>query len=463
MKTIVVKKEVLKELVGQLSPFKNGSNSIAFQIGRKVADEENVTCYATLVNDTMQQQVVFLGKKPADYVEGELYAKFNVKADGFISYAQAFLEYDQDVQLDFAESSTTFRVTSGNDAQISIPVVADSELEPSLPSINKNLSVLSMKAEGEKFLSFLRKGGFLAMERDDIRFADKIVFAAKKDVMEILSTNGSSVAYSILTGMETLQVNRKVVAGIALNKKAESLRGDEKTAFEEKAASAFQNGTLEKLAEEEGISLDQYNFALTRSSFDVLRTVIKAGSKVSLCMDDRHLYVRCGNTIGTYTLALADGYSFLNNIVQQWLDSSFAAKVVTDTGAFSRALNILELKDSLDHSKRPSPVTVRMGSGGMELVRGDDRSTLSVTESEGDEASVYTSIMPRPARQILSSLDKGNLLVRFFAESKQPVVFSNGDLSENVDTYVFMLPATPRAEAEETEDTEAAEGDAVEE
>ena len=415
-KNIVIAKEVLKELVNVLTPFKNGKNTICFQIGAGMAGEENVKCYATLVNGSMQQKALFVVKKPGDYVEGELYSSFNAKAETFLAFANAFLEYNQDVQLELADASTTFRVTSGNNAEISIPTVADDQLEPPIPAVNKNLQVLTISTDAEKLRGLLRKGAFLAMANDTRGITDRGFFVAEEKALSVTSTDASSIASA--TAEAQIMLNKVVLAALALSEMTEKIRDeDERTAFEKETEAAFTSGTLEKVAEEKGVDLNTFNFALTKNAIDTLKAILKGG-QVSMILDDKHLYVKNGNTLSAYTLADASKYVSFKDMISKFDAVEVAAKVVLDSEQMTKAINILSLKDSLGKNEHPNPFAIKAKKGALVLDYDGDMSNLALTESDGELKKIKANVMGMPLKNIIGSLDKGNLVLTFPAEEK---------------------------------------------
>lgn len=436
----------LKKLMETVAPFNNKKNTMQFVIGCKDAGDNKLPSICHLVNGGSMVRKGFFAKKVENQDAGTVpYCSFNVKAADLISFANALLSYEEDVEFSIEESILTLR--AGVQAEVTLSLT--DEVEPLLPYTPKD-SVLAMVLETSKFLDFARKGCFLNDDSDSRNIGDRVVFKASVNegcALSGFSTNLYAFATATWSLEEENMMFKPPLLLLGLRQKESSLTGTDKKSLEDKIRKAEEEyresnytkfDMLKALAEEEGIEQKMFDFSLLHGTFNLVKGIVKGTKNFQVGVTDTYLIVLTKSTVGVFTLGSTIP-SVYNNL-SAFSGNEPVAKIVVDTQTVMKGLSLL----SLNVPTSEVPLHITLGDKEMTLQVGGNTVSVTYIEKAGKCQNLSRYVNADLLREVVSHMDNGNLYFSFCEDEKVPIVVKNASIDGVSDSlaYVFAV-ATP--------------------
>lgn len=452
MKKFNLEVSVLKNIVDNLLLFKSGSNACVFRIGTKVASEDKLQSSVTIVNGGTQSEIAFFAVTPADYEPLENngvavpYVTFACKADAFTSVANALLAYEESITI--SVDGNKVALAANTKANVEIPLVAEDDLEATLPSVPKNGPIVAVQGKADSFMSIAKKGAFLRNDKCQHHVGDRVVIElVGADKISAYSTN--SFAFAAATANVQTKYNIPQLAMFRLRLMAEKLKDEEKASFEQEVKAQMQDTTgkqLVEFAKGKGVSLDRFAFSLLHTSFFIMKKLISTCEMFKIAVTDNYCYLMAGNVMATFTLG-----NTVPTVVQQavvnFTRPSASDSVVVDCNVLQKGLAVLSLIGA-EGKKTVSPSFVEVSSEGLKLTKKGSSVLSPYIEKKGSGTS-KCFLDAELLKETVSSLDSGNVVFTFREGVGVPVEIRNGSLADNATSLAFILQVDPNKVATE--------------
>jgi len=459
MKTLKISNEVCKNLSTHLNGFCTNRNKVRFVLGVRT-DEVNMDCVATIVKGNSMAKIGFKVKKPRDYdmivkEAGALYATFNVSAEQFCIYMSSLINYERDISLEIAEKKPAIILSAGSDAKVPLPTIQDSEVEPELPD-DKSENLVNIMIDGNKFLKFLKRGGFLASSKEDIRFiTDRVSFCMSREEQDMLyaySSNTRAISQAWIPVECRFMTNN--LASLFLKLKMNTLSIESKKLLEnkiKKIRNPDDPSELQAIARDEGYNEKQYLFSIPYSAMVIIRSIVVNTEKVAICVTANNIHILAGNVLATFSLAgtVSPIYS---TVVAGWGNNNWDVKMRVDCEALQKSVALLNI------SKEQEPIRIEVKDK-LTCSKGELVTKTNIDERGGKKIQVSVSVACDNLRNILGNIDNGNLIICAMQNiAHNPICFRNGDLEGNdVSHHVYALPVINKQKEEETRENESEE------
>lgn len=444
MSKVTIKPEVVSNLYKTLSVFRNNANKIRFLIGiNKLGD--GLASKAIIVNGGSMAEIGFKTSLPEEEIsieQGKPWASFILSASDVCSHFSVLESYGADIEVSFNGAFVTFSI--GDTVNISLNTVSLETAEPLLPH-DYDSSLVHVEANST-FLSSLIRGGFLADTEPDFRHVlDRIALKFVDGKCYSYSTNGTCIAKSWCN--VNMRLNTLECANAFLNEKEATLDENGKQALRNKMESlkGDSSGIL-TFAKTEGF--DENNRVMVSLPIPALTAMQKLfgnEEKLSLIVTHNYIHIQSRNMLTTFALA-GETTSLYERAVDEWENNAWSSKIVVDKEALLRNLNLLKLGGD------KIPVKLSYDSVGFSLSKENAivHNTTIASQGELNELSIHLRIDNIIA--CVSKLSAGNIIIRFVSGSsaaKVPISISNGDLTENVSCYMYIIPVVDADTSEE--------------
>ena len=469
MKKITLALEVAQYLVNKVSKMVNDTNKVLLMIGMGKQGEGLKSC-VRIVDKMAMEMVGFATKDtPADYDASskEPYIKCAVKASEFCAYLSALTQYNADMVCTFTEK--TFDLSVGDEANISLPCVAENEIEA--PLSNKGVfDIMEMNFSTGKFLDAVKIGGFCAENGEDMSgIGDRVLFSffVNKKRLNIYSAEpgGSKIASSTVEIGSVKNEGKEARVNMFLNEKLGSITGeDEKQTFVQSVKEADAAGRLE-IAVKNGYSEDApYDIAIPAANVIALQKLLAGEGKddnLSLKVTSRYLMVASKSVVATFLIS-DKAITACRKHVDAFNKHPWACGVTVDKEKMAQALSIIQLSVTA----KTQPLTLQIEDNKVVLKDATGNTTnVPVIAMGGKANGIVRNFQTSKLMSVLSKFANGNVCLALSAEPKMPLQIRNGDLKgsgTNVITYlagiaVKSAPAKEKAAAEISTNEETAD------
>lgn len=444
MNMVTINTEVAANLCSKLSIFRNDTNKIRFQIGIKNVGN-GLASKAIIVNGGCMAEIGFktsLPKEEIEIPENGAWMSFILSASDFCSYLSALNAYNADITISY--DGTIVELSIGDNVKVPLNTV---NAEAAEPMLQHDFSAALVKIKADKnFLPALSKSGFLATPGTDSRgIVDRVVLRLKDGICYSYSTDSFSVAKA--WSSVQLAYNEPQRALLFLREKGSGLdkQGQQALMAQMKP---FQNDPagLVELAKKEGFKTEEaISLALPATAFNAVQKLFSGTETLYLIVTPNNLHIQGDNLQTTFSLA-GSVSSFYENAIDQWEKSKWNAKAVVDRDAFLKSLQLLKL------GEKNTPFHLFFDKNSLAVSKGGTVVHSAVTGTEGDVKSINISLSVDKVITCISKLCPGNIIIRVMTDKKRetmPISVSNGDLTENVSSYAYIMTVREVTTAEE--------------
>ncbi|MBR6605541.1 MAG: hypothetical protein IKK92_06700 [Prevotella sp.] len=489
MKKFVVEFSVIKSLTDALTLFSTKDNVVSFTIGVKNPNGNNdefLTASVSITGNNCCATKMFATKMPSDYEliedKGAIipYAKFSVKANKFISYANVLVSYEEDIAFTLDENRLTLDV--GEKASVDLELVED-ELSSSFPD-EMGKSIVMIQASAASFMAFAKKACALAEKGEAITESVVIHVLEQGDntLIRGFSTDKNCFSSDILT-CEKVKLRKNFLAAHLLSEIALSLEGEvqnnymnflsslaveelpsfityllSKPQFDEAESEENKDGsdadvnnpfkkfqeeliganlkTLPSVAAEHELNLDRHTFVIHVDNFQIIQKLAGTAKNITFGISANYCYVSCASTMAIF--ALKSDNPTWPNMMNKWNAIASNANCVVDAETLLKGLSIF----SLDENANNIPVHITSNKSGLVFAKGTNKVVLPFVESD-IQGKVDTYLSSKLLKKVVSNLDKGNLCFMIRDDNRVPVELHNGSLKEMSNAVAYLARVNP--------------------
>ncbi len=436
-----VSKDSVNNLRNNVAAFNTGKNSVRFLIGLQNAGK-GLACQACIVKDGQQAVIGFLTAGiPSDFEAGKP-LNFAVKAGVFCDYIGKLLAFDADFTFEVTDKGV--KVSLPGTATVTLPVVAENECEPLIPSDEGDAYIAVEKMKATDFLTVLKKGGYLAKAGEDLRnISNHVAFAFMGGNMIAMSSDGGRIAKAEKPAQIRFNELMNALLYFAPDERASYVAKvqNKEITEQEYFTAANAKGWKPNVA---GISLP----------VAAVITLLKLGSygeEVNIMITPRNFHLVSGNLKLCFTLGSATWTTFAGFIANfeklQW------TKVVVDKDSLLNAFSIAELACQ----GKKLPVEASFTANGIVLKDcSGNKVKVGYVESmegvEGKDAYLNCSF----TMESLSKFGGGNIVIGCIGGKTDPVLIADGtmDGENNVSkTYILQINVSRDKKEEGTTET----------
>lgn len=432
-KSIKLTNEVSVNLVSSLSAFKSDANKIRFNIGIKPLGNNWLASKAIIVNGGCMAEIKFAviaQDSNLNIPEGSVLMSFILSASEFCSYLSALNSYNADITITL--NGSIVELSIGDNVKVPLNTVAEEQAEPMLMK-DYNEALIRIQADKD-FIPTLSKGGFLVSPKTNLRYVtDRVILRfADKDCF-IYSSDCYSVSKAWCPCI-ILKNDPQRALHFLREKGKEPDKLDKEELVELAKKEGFDNST-------------PVSIGIPAAAFNTIQKIFSGFEKLYLIVTPKYLHINGGNIVATFSLA-GDIPNVYKETVDCWEKTKWSAKAVTDRDAFLRSLQLLKLGD------KTVPFKLNYDSNGLSLSQNGTVIHTTVTATEGDIASADIALIVERVCESVSKLSAGNIVIRMMTGEQKnslPISISNGDLSETVTSYAYILTVYEKKQNKGTE------------
>lgn len=405
----------------------------SFLVGAVKSNQEGkLTTFVRVIGEGTQITYAFYVESDEECLEGTPLASFSVDAQAFVSIVNTFASYGESIAIECKEDSSKISIQSAQSV-IELDIVAPEKIPMPLPEDGVKNAFASIEITIKDFMAMLRKGAALSNEDDSTEVGKLKSFTlVGNNKLVGKSTNLKALERASCTVKAMYQL--PVYADALLQEKIAAFASSEQAkALSEKKDACKEPEELVSLAKAEGCDLDTLDFCLNLSGLNFLKAILSLdGSQTArMLVSKNYLYVQSTSCTAILTL----GSKLATNVyasMEKYLQGD-ALTVTLDVSRFLNDIGVLALVN-----ENNLPTCIRFSKDGLILTRGGAKAITPISQIE-HEADTMIFLDNNQLKGIISSLDKGNMVIRCMGDA-HPIIFRNGDLKTGWDDCAFLLP-----------------------